>query len=304
VKNAVQQPKLLVTGASGLLGGVLCRLAVDKWDVCGVYHRHSVQVAGVRAFQVDLTRRDDVDDLLCRIEPDAVIHAAAVADVGRCERHPDRTADINVGVPARLAAWCSQNAVPFSFTSTDLVFDGNRPPYKETSPVNPISDYARQKIRAESDVLKCCSQAAIFRLPLMIGVSARADARHFCRQMLDAIHEGHPLTLFSDEYRTPVDIYSAAKGILGLLGRVQGIVHLGGRTRVSRLALGLMMAEAMGRRPDMISSVRIAEMSGAGPRAGDVSLDSSHAFDQGYAPMPLKAAVQSVVDQYLVISNG
>lgn len=304
VKKVAQRLKLLITGASGWLGGALCRLAAENWDVCGVYHRHPVQVAGVRAFQVDLTRRGDVDDLLRRLSPDAVIHAAAVADVGQCERHPDRTADINVDVPAHLAAWCFRQAVPFGFTSTDLVFDGSRPPYRESSPVNPINHYACQKVRAETDVLKCCGKAAIFRLPLMIGVSSRSDARHFCRQMLDAIHEGRSLKLFSDEYRTPVDIYSAAKGILALLGCVQGIVHLGGRTRVSRYALGLMMGEAMGRKTDMIEPVRIAEMSGNGPRAADVSLDSSHAFDLGYAPMPLKAAVQSIVDKYLVISNG
>lgn len=305
-RTAVQRPKLLVTGASGLLGGALCRLAADQWDVYGLYHDHPVQMAGIRVFQADLTRRGDVDGLLHRLEPDAVIHAAAIADVGRCQCHPDQTTEINVNVPARLAAWCSRHDVPFGFTSTDMVFDGSRAPYDEQCPVNPLNHYARQKVRAEVEVLTHYSKAVVFRLPLMIGVSPLLpleNTRHFCRQMLAAIHLGRMLNLFIDEYRTPVDIDSAATGILIMLGRVHGLVHLGGRMRISRYDLGVMMAAAMGRAPDMIQAVRIAEIPGGAERAGDVSLNSDRAIALGYMPTPLMAAVQSVVNQYLVISN-
>jgi dTDP-4-dehydrorhamnose reductase len=245
-----------------------------------------------------------MDGLLRRIQPEAVIHAAAIADVGLCQRHPDRTADINIDVPARLAAWCARRDVPFGFTSTDLVFDGERAPYDEACPVNPINSYARQKARAEANVLKMYNKAAVFRLPLLIGVSGRNDTYHFCHRMFDAIYKGEVLSLFTDEYRTPVDIGSAAAGILSMLGRVEGVLHLGGRTRISRYELGLMMAEAMGRVPDMIQAVRIADIPSIGQRAADVALDSRRAFDLGYSPMPLNAAVKLVVGQYIIKSNG
>ena len=121
--------------------------------------------------------------------------------------------------------------------------------------------------------------------------------------MLAAIHEGRELVLFTDEYRTPVDVQSAAEGILSLIGRHQGLLHLGGLSRVSRYALGLMMAEAMQRPSDMIRGIPLVESGLAMPRAPDVSLDSHQAFGLGYAPAPLETAVQRLVNQYLVISK-
>lgn len=300
-------PGLLITGASGLLGSALCDLAVPRWTVYGICNRYRPQIKGVRFFQVDLTRWDETGAMLRRLQPKAVIHAAAVADVAQCQRHPKRTAEINIQVPNRLAAWCAQRGVPYAFISTDLVFDGTQAPYDETHPVNPINQYGYQKAQAEKGVIKAYSKAAIFRLPLMIGVSSifpQRKTHHFCQQMLQAIETGNPLPLFFDEYRTPVDIDSAAKGILELMDRIEGIVHMGGCTRISRYELGLMMAAAMRRSPDSLQAVSIKENRFAGSRAGDVSLNSRRAFGMGFVPSPLEAAVQQVVGQYLVISNS
>lgn len=299
-------PTLLITGASGLLGSSLCALTSPRWTIFGVYHRYRPQIKGVRFFQVDLTRWDQTGAMLRRVQPSAVIHAAAVADVAQCQRHPKQTAEINIQVPNRLAAWCAQWHVPYAFVSTDLVFDGTRAPYDEISPVNPINTYGYQKAQAEKGVMQAYSKATIFRLPLMIGVPSifpQRKTHHFCQQMLQAIKAGNDLSLFFDEYRTPVDIGSAAKGILELMDCTDGIVHLGGRTRISRYELGLMMAGAMRRSPDRIQAASIKEKRFVGTRAEDVSLNSRRAFEMGYAPSPLEAAVQRVVGQFLVISR-
>jgi dTDP-4-dehydrorhamnose reductase len=137
----------------------------------------------------------------------------------------------------------------------------------------------------------------------MIGV-APFGHYHFCGEMLRSIREDRPLRLFIDEYRTPVDTDSAARGLLLLLGRAHGVFHLGGRTRVSRYTLGLMMADAMGVAPGMIHPVTIASLSLKTPRAPDVTLDSGKACAMGYDPLPLEIAVQKVVEDFLARYAG
>ncbi len=45
----------------------------------------------------------------------------------------------------QLAMRCARDAISFAFTSSDLVFDGTRPPYHEPDAVNPVSVYGRYK---------------------------------------------------------------------------------------------------------------------------------------------------------------
>ncbi len=292
------KPKLMITGASGLLGHPLCRQAVQKWEVHALFQHRAPRVEAVTARPIDLCDHKAAAGLIRAIRPHALIHAAAVARPDLCQADPEGTARLNVQVPARLAALCAELDIGLVFVSTDLVFDGRQPPYSESSPVNPLNAYAEQKVRAETAVLQNHPQALVCRLPLMFGV-APYSGDHFSVQMLNAIRRGKPLHLFTDEYRTPVDTTSAAAGILTVLERARGILHLGGLQRIARYELGLMMAAAMQIRPTMIQPVTIAQLPGADLRAPDCSMDSRRAYALGYAPASLGNAVGSVVAGYI-----
>jgi dTDP-4-dehydrorhamnose reductase len=146
-------------------------------------------------------------------------------------------------------------------------------------------------------VLSHCSNALVCRLPLMFGVGPYAG-HHFGVQMLNAIRGGETLNLFEDEFRTPVDIDSAAHGMLALLGQAKGMFHLGGHTRVSRYELGLALAGELGIEPSMIRPVSIRRMKLAVARAADCSLVSQKAYDAGYRPASLKRGLQRFVRRF------
>lgn len=292
-----RQPILMVTGASGSLGHWICRMAISEWSVWGIHWQHQPDISGIKAVQADLTDAQELKKLFFAIKPHAVIHAAAASQPALCEADPRSTFGINVDVPELLAALCAEKGIPYIFTSTDLVFNGLNAPYDERSPVSPVNAYGRQKAQAEAAILKRYPEALVCRMPLMFGLGPRVSG-NFSLQMLSAIKKGRTIRLFTDEFRTPVDFKSAAMGLLKMLGRSQGLLHLGGRSRISRFELGLLMARQMDIATSMLEPVSIDALAFAVVRPPDCTMKSNAAYALGYDPLPLPEAVQQFVDQF------
>jgi dTDP-4-dehydrorhamnose reductase len=295
-------PKLLITGASGFLGHALGRLASGRWSLFAQFRNNPVQFPGSISVQADLTDDHQLASVLDSIKPQALIHAAAESRVAYCQSHPEPSRVINRRVPERLAKYCYAHGIEFVFISTDLVFGGMQAPYHEQSSVRPLCEYARQKVGAENAVLRNHPGALVARLPLMVGLAPIAG-RNFSMQMLSAIAAGRPLDLYVNEFRTPVDTLSAARGILTVLGKHSGLLHFGGRTRISRYALGVLMAKHMNVNPTMINPIDTVQGAPGAPRSPDCSLISDTAYALGYDPLPLDDAVGKVVDQFLTLHS-
>lgn len=283
--------RLLITGASGFLGWNLSRLACRDWTVHGAVHAHMIDIAGVRIHRVDLTSIRAVTECFRLIRPEAVIHAAAVANPNTCQLHPAESARVNVDASLHIAALCRDAGIPCLFTSTDLVFDGNHPPYRENDPTSPVCVYGAQKVLAEEGMVRACPDATICRMPLMFGDPGPASSS-FIQPMLRTLREGGTLRLFTDEFRTPVSGRDAALGLLLVLRKGEsGIIHLGGRDRVSRHAFGVLLAEAFGIRQARLAPCRQQDVPMPAPRPRDVSLDSYRAFALGFDPAPLASSL-------------
>jgi dTDP-4-dehydrorhamnose reductase len=279
--------KLLVTGASGFLGWTVCQVAAAQWQVYGTYHQRMVQVPQTTMLKVDLRDLGQIQALFTQVQPDAVLHLAAMSSPNICETQPEASYQMNVTVAIAVAELCAERGIPCAFTSTDLVFDGHQAPYRETDPISPISRYGEQKAIAEIEVLKRYPAIAICRMPLMFG-EAPPTAASFLQSFIQTLRQGKELPLFIDEFRTPVSATTAAQGLLLAIAKVQGILHLGGKERLSRYEFGQLMVETLDLPASGLKPCRQADVKLAAPRPPDSSMDSSKAFALGYAPRSLR----------------
>jgi dTDP-4-dehydrorhamnose reductase len=275
--------KILITGASGFLGWNLCRIASENHHVIGTFHNHLTQLPGVTYEKCDITDYFSLKELISKIKPDGVIHTAAISNPNYCQNNPTESRLVNVTASINIAGLCSDLEIPCVFTSTDLVFDGKNPPYNETSAVSPVNLYGEQKLEAEQRMLSIHAKMTICRMPLMFG-DVPAHAKSFIQPWIADINSGKTLSLFTDEYRTPVSASDASGGLLLMLGSGNKVIHLGGRSPVSRYEFGILLCEALGKRCANITKALQKDVPMAAPRPLNVSLDSSKAYGLGFNP--------------------
>ena len=284
--------KLLITGASGFLGWNTCQVAKQHWDVYGTCWSKAVEIPSVTLLRTDLTDYQSLRSLIQNLSPDAIIHTAAQARPHLCQEDPASTHAINVTTPWNIAGLCADAGIPCVFTSTDLVFDGRHSPYSETAPVSPVNYYGDQKVAAETGMLERYPATAVCRMSLMFGFAEIAPS--FLQGFLKHLRSGQTLNLFIDEIRTPVSGRDAAQGLLIALDKAQGLLHLGGKDRLSRYQFGQLMVDALELGDVAMAGCHQADVPMNTPRPLDVTLDSSKAFALGYAPNAVFKELQAL----------
>jgi dTDP-4-dehydrorhamnose reductase len=284
--------KLLITGASGFLGWHLCQLAQTHWQVHGTYHSHPVAIPGVEMHRIDLTDDRKLRTFLQKLNPDAIIHAAALSQPNACQEQPQLSHSINVQATWTIADHCAAAQIPCVFTSSEQVFDGNHSPYGETDRPNPLNLYGEHKLAAEIGLLDRYPAAAVCRMPLMYGVAPTAPS--FIQPFIQRLQSGELLQAFTDEIRTPVSGFDAAQGLLIALEKVQGIIHLGGQERLSRYDMAKTLIEVLQIKNAQIQPCLQAEVQMSAPRPKDLSMDSAIAYRLGFQPQCFREALASL----------
>jgi dTDP-4-dehydrorhamnose reductase len=265
----------LVTGASGQLGAYLLRHLRDRGkSVIAWSGSRRGEVFGTPLRPVDLTDGDDVSAAFHDARPDVILHAAAMARVDHCYHDPERASQVNTRGSERLAELSHRAGARFVLVSTDLVFDGERGGYSEDDAPHPLSVYARTKCDAEAAVL-AFPRVVVARISLLFGPTLIGRPLMF-DVTADALRSGQPVTVFADEWRTPLSLPVAARALAELArSDVTGRLHLGGPERLSRLEMGLRLADHLGASPEPLQAVRRDAVAGLESRPRDTSLDSS-----------------------------
>lgn len=268
--------RILLTGASGLLGAACARRAAGLGhEVVGVVGSWRGPLAGLTGRRpVNLANLAALAALVRDTQPDCILHTAAVSDPAACAASPLVAQQLNVEAPAALAQLAAARGIRLVHVSSEQVFDGERAPYTPADPPAPLNLYGRQKAESEQRVLAAAPAAAVVRASLLLGNSP-SGRRSMHEKLFETWGAGQRMRLYTDEIRQVCSADNLAAALLELAARpgLAGIFHWAGAEPASRWEIGRRMAAHFGvaeRWLEPVARAATPEVSAQRPR--DLSL--------------------------------
>ena len=150
--------RVLITGGSGFLGARILQQGLGDAELCSL-PRGFLAAAG----------EAEVTETIQKLQPAAIVHAAALSDTGYCAQHPEEAHRANVELPVWVAkAACASGAKLLAFSSDQVYAGITQPgPLPETLPLQPTNVYGRCKLEMEQRVLELCPDAVLLRASWM-----------------------------------------------------------------------------------------------------------------------------------------
>lgn len=236
----------LITGASGLLGSELARQAAGRVALWGTwFSRAPAAQAGAQYVQLDVGDRNAVRDLALRLRPQVIIHTAYRKEGPDLDRVTARGA----GHVAQAAA---ESGARLVHVSSDVLLDGEHAPYDESARPAPLHPYGVAKADAEALVQQAAPGAVIVRTSLICRLEPLDPISAWIR---DSVQQGRPITLFTDEIRSPVWVQDLAAALIELAGLpYTGVLNVAGPQALSRYQMGQRLARRLGLDPQAINA--------------------------------------------------
>ncbi|XP_076467753.1 methionine adenosyltransferase 2 subunit beta-like [Babylonia areolata] len=275
--------KVLITGASGLLGrAVMQEFESDaSWTVLGL----AFSRAGSKLRKVDITDPQAVKSLILEFKPALVIHSAAERRPDVVEKQGEATQKLNVTATQSLCQETAAVGGSVIYISTDYVFDGKNPPYKESASPSPLNAYGKSKYEGEKVTLAEGKTNCVLRVPILYGDVERVD-ESAVTVLFSKVKNVDETCIMSDyERRYPTHCKDIASVLKQLADKkiqgadIAGVYHWSGDEMMTKYDMAVAMAKAFSLSPDHIQADKTP--SGGATRPYDAHLDLSRVEELG-----------------------
>jgi dTDP-4-dehydrorhamnose reductase len=276
----MQDEKILITGASGLVGTYL--LSVMKMDYIDKIYvtTHEYEPTFGKPIQVDLAQTPNVSQMLEKLKPHIIINLAALANVDQCEIDRELAKSLNKDLVSAISkyVYTSNRNAYFLHVSTSYVFDGAIGNYNEDSQTNPINWYGMTKLQGENEISYKLGENnwCIARVSTTFGIHPRNQS--FPLFIIKKLRNCERVKVMTDQYTSPTYAMNLSKMIKEIVDRrIKGIIHISGASRLSRYEQALEVAKLLGLDRAFILKGGMDEMMMKANRPRDSSLNTSKA---------------------------
>jgi len=206
--------KILITGGQGQLGQELKEVLFQFGD-------HKVIILGHR--DLDITKLDELKQVVKTNLPEVIIHTAANTNVDQCELDQDSAYLVNALGTRNVAVAASMVGAKLVYISTDYVFSGKLGrSCTEFDEPEPINVYGRSKLAGEQYVVNLCSRYFIIRTSWLYG----RYGKNFVHTMLNLAREKDEVAVVNDQVGSPTYAKDLANFISRLMKtELYGIYH-------------------------------------------------------------------------------
>lgn len=208
--------KIMVTGASGMLGQ----------DLCPILENIGAFVIPTQTDNLDIKDKNAVNNFIKQTRPDIIIHCAAYTNVDKAESKKDAAFEVNFNGTDNIASAAAENNALLIYISTDYVFDGTKNmPYLPNDKTNPQNIYGASKLAGEESVRKHCQKYYITRTSWLYG----HHGKNFVETMI-SYADRPELKVVDDQIGCPTWTVELCRGIIKLISsqKPYGIYHICG----------------------------------------------------------------------------
>lgn len=288
---------VVVLGASGLLGqALMAELARRGLPAVGLSRRVGVDLTALRSPQA-------LAHVLQPHAPALVVNAAALTQLAYCEQHPDEACALHARLPALLAAWSRDTAVPWVQVSTDHYHAGpENLLHGEDAPVLLLNHYARSKHAGENIALQC-PHALVLRTNI-VGRRGWPGQPSFAEWAVQSLQSGQPFAGYTDSWASSLEAGQCAAALLDLAeGGARGLLNLASRESISKADFITGLAQALGLNSSHLKR-QVRPTSGL-PRANALGLNVQRAEARLGRPLPgAQQVAQALADRFVSCLSG
>jgi dTDP-4-dehydrorhamnose reductase len=294
--------KILLTGSNGMLGSHLAEKLSQSGHQTWATGKGECRLpshllhANFIYQNLDITQKDAVDQTINSVQPDVIVHAAAMTQVDDCEQNMSLSYSVNVDGTRNLLESAEDVNSRFCLISTDFVFSGASGPYSENDPTGAVNYYGQTKELAEQLVMSSRLNWSIARTVLLYGKADPSKRSNFIYWVKQNLEAGKHIKVVNDQIRTPTFIPDLANGIDLMIEKgARGIFHLSGKDILTPYQMAILIAKHLQLNESLIEPVDASIFTQIGKRPLKTGFVIDKAVNElGYHPTSFKNALSSI----------
>lgn len=295
--------KILLTGSNGLLGQKiidLLRYHTEYELIASSKGENRYPKEGGYIYEnLDITNPLEVERIIAKYEPYAVINTAAMTNVDQCESDKENCDLLNIKAVEYLIKACAKHKVYMVHLSTDFIFDGESGPYREEDAAKPLSYYGQSKYEAEKLLIDSDIDYSILRTIIVYGVAAKMSRSNIVLWAKSALEKGDKVKVVNDQYRMPTLAEDLAQAcILAIDKKAKGIYHISGKDYMSVIEMVRRIAKFYKLDEGLIEETDSTTLNQAAKRPPRTGFVIEKAIKElGYAPHSFEEGLAIVAKQ-------
>ncbi len=217
--------KVFVTGVNGQLGHDCANELISRGhetiisDIQSVYSSVDDGSPVTRAdyISLDITDKENVNNVIRSFSPDAIIHCAAWTAVDAAEEEENRAKvhSINVDGTRYIAEAAKEVNSKMIYLSTDYVFDGRgtRPWQPDDKNYAPLNYYGQTKLEGEQEVAGLLNKFFVVRIAWVFGL----NGKNFIKTMINVGKTHDTVNVVDDQIGTPTYTFDLARLLVDMI---------------------------------------------------------------------------------------
>jgi len=290
-------PKTIVVGASGFLGSAFFSFYRSIYPDCIGWDNRTVN-RGISFF--DLQSPNIAPFKPAETGYKEALIFAAMTKVDACETEKELTRKVNVEGTLKLIRQLVSEGIKPVFFSSDYVFDGEKGNYQDDAPVNPITEYGRQKAEVEEKI-KDISKEDYLVVRLSKAFSLTKHDGTLLDEMAGILMSGGTIRAAHDQIFCPTLVSDIIRAVVFLQSAsISGVVNVCTPEARSRYDLALELANSLRMGSDRILKVSLDEIGFKSRRPKNTSMIPKRLLAEcDFAFMPVTQCVGLAADNWL-----